>query len=224
MLFASRRLIVTLVALAMVGAGATTAIVLAANHSETPGPSQHAVVELSPTPKADEALASGSQASPTSSREADSEAPPTAPYEADSEANPSPSTGAATSVTPTVEPCSVTGGPGCENVINAPPMNEGDTSAQPPVGTGPGVGEGESGAVTPSRHEVSIRFNETVQQSDIDEVAAVVATYDKDANFVVLQLFPPVAHAVIGSDIPGFCDDFKARLEGRPYVDSVSCE
>jgi hypothetical protein len=103
-------------------------------------------------------------------------------------------------------------------------MNEGDTSAQPPVGTGPGVGEGESGAVTPSRHEVSIRFNETVQQSDIDEVAAVVATYDKDANFVVLQLFPPVAHAVIGSDIPGFCDDFKARLEGRPYVDSVSCE
>jgi len=234
--FASRRLILALAMLAVVAVGATTAIVLAANRSETPDARHYTAGGLSPTPRADEASASGDQTSPMPSQEAESEASPLAPYQADGQAtpaasyepssdgDPSASTETATSVTPTAEPCSAVGGVDCETVTDAGPTDETDTLVQPTVGMGPGVGEEESGAVSPSRHEVSIRFNETVQQSDIGEVAALVATYDSDANFVVLELFPPIARAVVETDIPGFCDDLKARLEGRPYIASVSCE
>ena len=219
----------------MLTVAATTAIVLAANRSETPDASQHTAGGLSPTPTADEASALGPRTSPVPLQEAEDEASP-APYQAadqatpassyepSSDGNPSPSTKTATGVTPTIEPCSAMGGTECETVTDAGPTDEADTLAQPTVGMGPDVGGEESGAVSPSKHEVSIRFNETVQQTDIDEVAALVAEYDNDAKVVVLELFPPVARAVVETDIARFCDELGAHLEGRPYIASVSCE
>jgi hypothetical protein len=182
------------------------------------------VVDLSPSPKASQAVEPDSGATPSPSYEVGSEATPLPTYEAGSEANPSPSNGESSEVNPTVEPCSDTTGVNCDNVRNAPPANEGNAPVQPPLGTGGGAGEGENGAVDSTSHAVSIRFNETVQQSDIEDVAGVLAKYDPDADLQILQLFPPVGHAVIKSDVPGFCKELKAQLSDRPYIDSVSCE
>ena len=72
-------------------------------------------------------------------------------------------------------------------------------------------------------YSVSIQFNDSVQQEDIAEVEDLLRGYDQDLDFVVLERFPPEGSATLVRDVPTFCPTVQAELEGRPYVESVSC-
>ena len=81
------------------------------------------------------------------------------------------------------------------------------------------TGGGDNG----DEYGVSVQFNESVQQEDIDEVEALLRDYDQELDFVVLELFPPEGSAKLVTNVPNFCPTVQAELEGRTYVESVSC-
>jgi hypothetical protein len=74
------------------------------------------------------------------------------------------------------------------------------------------------------RYDVTVTFNATVTQEDLDEVADLLLSYDGDADVLVQESFPPVARAVIETGVPNLCRTVSAELEGRSYVERVTCE
>ncbi len=74
-----------------------------------------------------------------------------------------------------------------------------------------------------ARYEVTVRFNTSVTQSDIEEVGALLRSYDEDVEFLIIESFPPIGRALLESDEPAFCPTVEAELTAKSYVDSVSC-
>ncbi len=74
-----------------------------------------------------------------------------------------------------------------------------------------------------ARYEVTVQFNDSVTQQDIDEAGALLGTYDDDLEFVIMEIFPPIGSAVLATDAPDFCPTVKAALEAKSYIDSASC-
>jgi hypothetical protein len=79
----------------------------------------------------------------------------------------------------------------------------------------------DSGA---TKYDVSVSFNTTVTQGDLDAVAALLHRYDEDADVLVQESFPPTVRATIETDAEDFCVSIEAELEARPAVERVSCE
>jgi hypothetical protein len=116
-----------------------------------------------------------------------------------------------------------------------PPVAEETAVAPPPVETAvaPDVGEtpapvDETPAPTPStggaaRYEVTVEFNTTVTQDDIDEAGAVLGAYDEDLEFFVMEIWPPIGRALLTTDVADFCQTVEGELEAKSYVDDVSC-
>jgi hypothetical protein len=73
------------------------------------------------------------------------------------------------------------------------------------------------------KFEVTVRFNTSVTQDDIDEAGVLLRTFDDDVEFLIMEMFPPVGRAVVAVDTPGFCQAVAADLEARSYVNDVSC-
>lgn len=73
-------------------------------------------------------------------------------------------------------------------------------------------------------YDVRIVFNETVTQADLDEVADLLGSYDKDMDFLIQESFPPVGVARVETDAPDFCAVVTVELDGRSYVAEVTCE
>ncbi len=80
-------------------------------------------------------------------------------------------------------------------------------------------GDGGSG----NKYDVSVLFNETVEQQDLDEVDDLLRGYDSDAEIAVLESFPPQMRATLETNAPDFCAAVEAELEGRSYVRDVTC-
>lgn len=73
-------------------------------------------------------------------------------------------------------------------------------------------------------YRVTISFNTSVTQEDIEQVRDLILSYDDDAEFLVQESFPPTGVARLQTDVPRFCPTVEAELEGRSYVAAVSCE
>ena len=80
-----------------------------------------------------------------------------------------------------------------------------------------------SNADETAQYEVTVQFNTTVTQNDLDEVGALLRTFDDDVDFLIMEIFPPIGRAVLTTDATGFCPTVKAALEAESYVDSASC-
>ncbi len=80
-----------------------------------------------------------------------------------------------------------------------------------------------SNADETARYEVTVQFNGSVTQQDIDEAGALLRTFDDDVDFLITEIFPPIGHAVLTTDATSFCPTVKAALEAKSYVDGASC-
>ena len=74
-----------------------------------------------------------------------------------------------------------------------------------------------------TRYEVTVQFNTTVTQNDLDEAGALLRTFDDDVEFLIMEIFPPIGSAVLATDAPDFCPTVRAALEAERYVDGASC-
>ena len=82
-----------------------------------------------------------------------------------------------------------------------------------------------------ARYEVTVQFNDSVTQEDMDEAGVLLRTFDDDIDFLIMEIFPPVGHAVLVTDgyvgrprdASDFCQTVQAELEAKRFVDSVSC-
>lgn len=74
-----------------------------------------------------------------------------------------------------------------------------------------------------ARYEVTVNFNTSVTQDDIDEVGGLLRVYDEDLDFVVLEIWPPIGRALLATDMPDFCQTVEAELGAKSYVDDVKC-
>ncbi len=75
-----------------------------------------------------------------------------------------------------------------------------------------------------AQYEVTVQFNTTVTQDDLDEAGGLLGTYDDDLEFLIMEIFPPIGRAVLATDAPDFCPAVKAALEAESYVDGASCQ
>ncbi len=80
-----------------------------------------------------------------------------------------------------------------------------------------------SNADDTTRYEVTVQFNTTVTQDDLNEAGALLGTYDNDLEFLIMEIFPPIGHAVLTTDATGFCPMVETELGAKSYVDEVSC-
>ena len=74
-----------------------------------------------------------------------------------------------------------------------------------------------------TEYEVIVRFNTSVTQEALDDVAEFLRTYDDGLDFPIQESFPPTGVARLRTDEPGFCATVETELEARSYVDGVSC-
>jgi hypothetical protein len=74
-----------------------------------------------------------------------------------------------------------------------------------------------------ARYEVTVGFNTSVTQDDIDEAGAVLRAYDDELEFVVMESWPPIGRALLTTDVTDFCQTVEAELETKSYIDRVSC-
>lgn len=80
---------------------------------------------------------------------------------------------------------------------------------------------GDGGSGQP--YDVSVLFNDTVEQEDIDEAIDLLRGYDSGVEVLVLEIFPPQLNATLETDVPNFCATVQPELEGRSYVSAVKC-
>jgi hypothetical protein len=74
-----------------------------------------------------------------------------------------------------------------------------------------------------TRYEVTVRFNTTVTQDDIDEVGTLLGAYDDEVEYTVMESWPPVGRALLTTDVDDFCQTVEAELGAKSYIDDVSC-
>ena len=92
------------------------------------------------------------------------------------------------------------------------------------VGVVAGVSSGcGSGGDAANQYEVTVRFNSSVTQDDIDEAGSLLHTYDDDLEFLVMEIFPPIGRAVVTTEAADFCHTVETELGAKSYVDDVSC-
>ena len=73
-------------------------------------------------------------------------------------------------------------------------------------------------------YDVTVQFNTSVTQADLDETAALLRRYDRDLDFLIQESFPPTGRARLETDVRNFCPTVEGQLAGRTYLQDVSCE
>ena len=72
-------------------------------------------------------------------------------------------------------------------------------------------------------YRVTVNFNEGAVQADIEQIGELLAEYDEDAEYIVLESFPSTGVATLITDDENFCQTAVALLEAEAFVTSVSC-
>ncbi len=80
-----------------------------------------------------------------------------------------------------------------------------------------------SNADETAQYEVTVQFNTTVTQDDLDEAGSLLRTFDDGVDFLVMEIFPPIGRAVLTTDATGFCQMVETELGAKSYVDGASC-
>jgi hypothetical protein len=70
--------------------------------------------------------------------------------------------------------------------------------------------------------EVTINFNDTVTQTDIEEVEAMLRALDPDVEFFVMESFPPIGVGRLNVDDRSQCDAAVDELRAKSYTANVS--
>ncbi|HUS81993.1 MAG TPA: hypothetical protein VM013_01895 [Dehalococcoidia bacterium] len=73
-------------------------------------------------------------------------------------------------------------------------------------------------------YRLTVVFNTSVTQADMDEVSHILRRYDSGAEMLVTETFPPVGHATLRTGTTGFCDKIESDLDSLSSVQNVSCE
>jgi hypothetical protein len=111
-------------------------------------------------------------------------------------------------------------------VLTATAQAQEDGEPTPPPATPPAVETAVAptdGETPAPDYEVTVNFNTTVTQDDIDEVEELLRAYDEDLDFVVMESWPPIGRALLTTDAADFCATVEGQLEAKTYVDDVSC-
>ena len=74
-----------------------------------------------------------------------------------------------------------------------------------------------------SRYELTVRFNTSVTQGDIEEAGALLRAHDEELDLAVMESFPPIGRAEMDAAAASFCQTVQAELEAKSYVDTVTC-
>ena len=72
-------------------------------------------------------------------------------------------------------------------------------------------------------YEVTVLYNESVTQDNLDEAGALLRTYDDDLEFLIQESFPPTGRAVLETDVADFCQKVTSDLARKSYVESGEC-
>jgi hypothetical protein len=72
-------------------------------------------------------------------------------------------------------------------------------------------------------YRVTVSFDETVTQDDMDAVDEYLRSFDDELDFLIQESFPPTGVATLSTDEDDFCPTVVAELESRSYVRSVDC-
>ncbi len=97
------------------------------------------------------------------------------------------------------------------------------TAAIAVLGTILGLTLSQTSGDGPPRYEVTVRFNTSVTQSDIEEIGALLRSHDEDLSLAIMESFPPIGRALLESDETAFCPTVEAELTAKSYIDSESC-
>ena len=71
--------------------------------------------------------------------------------------------------------------------------------------------------------QVTVQFNTSYTQEDIDEVDAFLHTYDENLEFIILEIFPPIGSVLLTLETSDECSTIEAQLEAESYVSDVTC-
>lgn len=73
-------------------------------------------------------------------------------------------------------------------------------------------------------YRVTVAFNATVTQADMDEVDQLIRRFDSSAEVLITETFPPTGHVVVKTGTPDFCRNVESVLDALPFIADVSCE
>ena len=73
-------------------------------------------------------------------------------------------------------------------------------------------------------YQVTISFDESATQEEIDQVAAILRTYDDRALLQIGDMSAPVDIVGLETDSADFCPTVEAELEAKTYVQDATCE
>ncbi|MCH7837429.1 MAG: hypothetical protein IIC26_02865 [Chloroflexi bacterium] len=71
---------------------------------------------------------------------------------------------------------------------------------------------------------MTIQFNESYTEEDIDEADAFLHTFDDDLEFIILEIFPPIGSVTLTLETSDECSTIEAQLAAKSYVAGVTCE
>jgi len=73
-------------------------------------------------------------------------------------------------------------------------------------------------------YRLTVAFDTSVTQADMDEVDQLIRRFDSAAEMLVTETFPPTGHVVVETGTPDFCRKVEAELDAPSSVENVSCE
>jgi len=117
----------------------------------------------------------------------------------------------------------------CELIPDLEGCMEPPSGGQPPIRSDEGIHPDECSMVhnidacEARAFDVAIDFNESVTQADMDLAAELVAAFDPEADFLLLETFPPIGRAMLRSNVAGFCGSVQAKFDSIPGVEGVTC-
>ena len=76
----------------------------------------------------------------------------------------------------------------------------------------------------PARYELTVSFNTSVTQEDLEEAEALLRAYDDGLEFLIQESFPPTGRATLRTNAADFCPTVEMELEAKTYIDEVMCE
>jgi hypothetical protein len=89
------------------------------------------------------------------------------------------------------------------------------------AGASGGNGDANSNGPRAGDCEVTINYNTSVTQADLDEVELMVRALDADAEMVLAESWPPIGGASLAVDAAA-CDGLVDALTNMSYVESAS--
>lgn len=73
-------------------------------------------------------------------------------------------------------------------------------------------------------YDVTVTFNSTVTQTDMDQVDRLIHRFNSSAEMRVMETFPPIGRVTIKTGTRDFCHEIETALDALPFVSNVGCQ